>query len=101
MAEDPRRILEMSNTELQEWALSGEAGSYVHELGQTAMTMRCSLRMAEASREMASANRELVRFTQSLVAQTRNLVLATWGVVVITILTQLALIAVSVLRKGP
>jgi hypothetical protein len=64
MVEDPHRILAMSDTELQEWALSGEAGSYVHELGQTAMTMRCSLRMAEASKEMASANKELVRSTQ-------------------------------------
>ena len=91
----------MTDAELQEWALSGEAGSYVHELGQTAMNMRCSVRMAEASREMASANKELVRSTQSLVAQTKNLVIATWGVVVITLLTQIALVVISVLLRGP
>jgi hypothetical protein len=67
MAEDPKKILGMSDEDLQFWALSGDAGSYVHELGQTAMNMRCSLRMAEVTKEMASANRDLVRSTSSLV----------------------------------
>lgn len=100
MAEDPRRILGLNDTDLQEWALSGEAGSYVHELGQTAMNMRSSLRMAAASEHMASTNRELVCSTQSLVRQTRSLVRATWGLVVITILAQIALLVISVLKKA-
>lgn len=99
MAEDPKKILAMSDRELQAWALSGDVGSYVHELGQTAMSMRCSLRMAEATKEMASANRDLVKSTTSLVQQTRNLVKATWGLVLITILTQIVIIVLSLVRK--
>jgi hypothetical protein len=99
MAEDPKKILAMSEEELQAWALSGDAGSYVHELGQTAMSMRCSLRMAEATKEMATANRDLVKSTTSLVQQTRNLVKATWGLVLITILTQIAVTVLSLVRK--
>lgn len=99
MAEDPRKILAMTDAELQGWALSGDVGSYVHELGQTAMSMRCSLRMAEASKDMANANKELVRSTSSLVQQTRNLVTATWGLVLITILTQIAVIVISLVKK--
>ena len=89
----------MSDAELQEWALSGDVGSYVHELGQTAMSMRCSLRMAEASKEMANANKDLVKSTTSLVQRTRNLVTATWGLVLITIVTQIAIIVISLMKK--
>ncbi len=99
MAEDPKKILAMSDDELQLWALSGDAGSYVHELGQTAMNMRCSLRMADVTKEMASANRDLVSSTVSLVHQTRKLVTATWALVLITLLTQIALIVLSVVKK--
>lgn len=99
MPEDPMRILAMSDEELQTWALSGDVGSYVHELGQTAMSMRCSLRMAEATKDMASANRDLVKSTASLVQQTRSLVKATWGLVLITILAQIAVIVLSLVRK--
>jgi len=99
MAEEPQKILAMSDEDLQAWALSGDVGSYVHELGQTAMSMRCSLRMAEATKEMANANRDLVKLTTSLVQQTRNLVKATWGLVLITIVTQIAVIVLSLVRK--
>jgi hypothetical protein len=106
VAEDPRRIMAKSDDDLQFWALSGDVGTYVHEIGQTAMNMRCSLRMAEASKEMVAANRDLVDATRTmlvgnegLVRQTKNLVRATWGVVVITLLTQLALICL-VVAKG-
>jgi len=106
MAEDPRKIMEMSDDELRFWTLSGNAGTYVFEMGQTEMHMRCSLRMVEASKETAAANRELVQATNSLIGanrglveQTKNLVKATWGVVTITFLTQIALIYLTVTRK--
>jgi CHASE3 domain sensor protein len=99
MPEDPRRILAMSDQELQEWALSGDVGSYVHELGQTAMNMRCSVRMAEASSKMANANRDLVTSTNALVQQTRRLVKATWVLVVVTVLVQIGVAIVSLIRK--
>ncbi|MGD0949304.1 MAG: hypothetical protein ABSA52_17985 [Candidatus Binatia bacterium] len=99
MAENPKKIMAMSDDELQFWALSGDVGTYVHELGQTAMNMRCSLRMAEVTKEMASANRDLVRSTSSLVQQTRNLVRATWALVLITILAQIAVVIISVVTK--
>ncbi len=99
MPEDPGRILAMSDQELQEWALSGDVGSYVHELGQTAMNMRCSARMAEATKEMATVNRDLVRSTNDLVGQTRRLVNATWVLVVITIVAQVGVALVSLLKK--
>lgn len=98
MAEDPKKILAMSDEELQVWALSGDTGSYVYELGQTAMNMRCSLRMAEVTKEMASTNSDLVKWTSSLVQQTRNLVRATWALVLITILAQIAVILFSFAR---
>ncbi len=101
MPEAPEKILAMSDAELEWWALSGDTGSYVHEIGQTAMSMRCSLRMAEASREMAGANRDLVESTHNLVQQTRNLAKATWGIVLITIITQVALIVLSLIRRSP
>ena len=99
MPEDPKKILAMSDDDLQFWALSGMEGSYVHEIGQTAMNMRCSVRMAEASGKMASANRDLVESTRNLAQQKRNLVKATWGIVLITVVTQVALIVLSLMRK--
>ena len=101
MPEYPEKILAMSDHDLQAWALSGLEGSYVHEIGQTAMNMRCSLRMAEASETMAGANRDLVESTRNLVQQTRNLVRATWGIVLITVVTQVALIVLSLMTKSP
>ncbi len=89
----------MSDQALQKWALSGDVGSYVHELGQTAMNMRCSVRMAEATREMADVNRDLVRSTNNLVQQTRRLVKATWVLVVITVLTQIGVALLSLRIK--
>jgi hypothetical protein len=76
MAEDPRGIMAKSDDELQSWALSGEPGSYVHEIGQTAMNMRCSLRMAEASKEMVAANRDLVQATERMLSANESLAAA-------------------------
>ena len=101
MAEDPKIILAMTDRDLQEWALSGDVGSYVHELGQTAMNMRCALRTAEASREMANSTKDLVASTGALVKQTQRLVKATWGLVLITIVTQILLLLVSLSAKSP
>jgi hypothetical protein len=92
MAEDPRKILAMTDRDLQLWALSGESNSYVLELGRTAMDMRCSLRMVEASNQMTAA-------TESLAEKTERLASATWGIVIITLITQIALIALTVIHK--
>jgi hypothetical protein len=115
-----------SDEELREWTLSGQDGSYVHQMGQTEMNMRYALRTAEASQQMTNANREMVEANkqmaewtkmmmeanQELVKQTKMMVTAnrelvnqpsklvwsTWGVVAITLLTQAALIIIT-LRK--
>ena len=96
---NPMDIIKMSDEELRFWALSGDAASYNHELGQTEMNMRCALRIAVSAAEMANANRELVEATKQVVAghhgliqQTRYLVRATWGAVAITLISQAALI---------
>lgn len=127
MGEHPHVIMAKSDEELREWTLSGADLSYQHQMGQTEMSMRCALRTAEASQQMATANRELVGYTQmmvdanqamaeanrqlvdwtrtmveanrDLVKQTRNLVWSTWGVVAITLLTQVATIVVLLTKK--
>ncbi len=65
MAEDPRKLMTMSDDELMFYTLSGEQGSYVHEIGQTALNMRVSLRSLEVTREMARANELLSNETSS------------------------------------
>jgi hypothetical protein len=42
MAEDPEKILAMSDHQLMVWTLSGQEESYVHRIGETAMAMRAS-----------------------------------------------------------
>ena len=110
MAEDPRKILAMSDDELMLWTLSGDEDTYVHKIGATVLNMRVSTRMLEANREMVKETRqwleanlrldattkELANQTRSLVVVTRGIVYATWGVVLITLLTQIALIYVAV-----
>jgi hypothetical protein len=91
MAIDPRQLLAMTDEQLQIWALSGEEGSYVHQIGETAMAMRCSLRMAEASDRTTA-------ITVGLVQQTRNLAFATSGIVLITLVTQVALIVLTLAK---
>jgi hypothetical protein len=81
MAIDPKELSAMNDHDLQHWALSGGPGSYVHEIGRAAMDMRCSLRMIEASNRMVTAM--------------RNVALAIWGVVIITLITQIALILLA------
>ena len=106
-------IIGMKDDELRAWTLSGDAGSYDHQIGQTEMNMRCALRIAEAAQQMATVNQDLVRATTQLVSttnqvvgahhglirETRGLVRATWGIVVITLATQIALIVSEFLRK--
>jgi len=81
MAEDPEKILAKSDHELMVWVLSGQENSYVHRIGETAMSLRASLRMAEATKELAS--------------YTKRISIATWGIVIITALTQAALIMLN------
>lgn len=127
MADDVKKIMEMSDEDLRYYMLSGDVGSYVLQLGQAEMNSRCALRTAEASQQMAEANHELLACTrimvetnqsmaetnkdllkctrtmananQKLVTQTRNLVWSTWGVVAITLITQLASIILLLTSK--
>ena len=76
--------MQKSDDDLRRWTLSGEQGSYVHEIGQTEMNMRCALQIAQASKDMANANKELVEWTKGvvqshdhLVSETRSLVVET------------------------
>ena len=43
MSESVQKIMAKSDEELRLWTLSGEQKSYVHEIGQTEMNMRCAL----------------------------------------------------------
>lgn len=113
MAGSPKEILAMSDEQLMEWTLSGDVGSYVHELGQTAMNMRVAQRNLDANREMVAQTRqwleanirldattkELADKTQSLARATKGIAWATWGIVAITLVTQVALICFTVVRK--
>ena len=112
MPRSPKEILAMSDEQLMEYTLSGEESS--HGLGQAALTMRVALRMLEANREMVEQTRqwleanirldattkELADRTQSLVRTTNGIVWATWGVVAITLVTQVALIYFTVVHVG-
>jgi len=53
MAKHPKEMIARSDDELRVYALSGEEGSYAHEIGQTEMNMRCAMRIAQAAANMA------------------------------------------------
>jgi hypothetical protein len=120
MSETVEKIMVKSDDELRFWTLSGQPNSYVHQIGQTEMNMRCAMRIAKAAEEMATANGNLVQATtdmaranrllveatnqvvqghHGLIRETRNLVRATWGIVLITLITQIALIVSEVLKR--
>jgi hypothetical protein len=103
---DPGQIMGMSDDELRVWTLSGPENSYVHKIGQTEMNMRCALRMVNAASQMAEANRDLVEATRrvveghhGLIRQTRYLVKATWGIVIITLISQVAVVSAELMRR--
>jgi hypothetical protein len=106
VADEVGKIIKMTDDELRFYALSGDVGSYVHQIGQTEMNMRCALRIAAAAEAMATANEALVEATNNvveghhgLIRETRYLVRATWGIVAITFVTQAALIVSELVRK--
>jgi hypothetical protein len=104
-------IMALSDEQLMVYTLSGEDGS--HGLGLAAMNMRAATQMLQVNREMLdharkwmeanlrldNTTKELARQTQFLVRATRGIAWATWGVVVITFLTQIALIYLAAFRK--
>jgi hypothetical protein len=112
LAEDPKVIMSKSDDDLRFWTLAGSDGGYTHQMGQTEMNMRCAIRIAKAAADMASANRDLVDATRllsdttkqvveghhGLTRETKSLVRATWGIVLITLVTQVALIISEFLR---
>jgi hypothetical protein len=119
MAEDPKKLLGMSDDELTFWTLSGDEGSYSHQVGQTVLNMRNSLRAMEAARQTAEANVELSNemkhmakahtnlsdYTKRLAEanvealnHTKQLAKATWAIAFITLITQAALILLTFRR---
>jgi hypothetical protein len=103
---EPEQIIRMSNDELRIWTLQGDANSNRMAWGQAEANMRCAFLISTASAEMAAANRDLVEATKKvveahhgLIKQTKYLVYATWGLVVITLLSQLGLIAFEYYAK--
>jgi hypothetical protein len=106
MSKDPKELMAMSDEDLVFYTLSGDVDSYAHRIGETAVTLRASLRMLEASKEQAAASqdmlastREALRANRDLVRYTRMLAVSSWAVVVITLLTQGALICMTALSR--
>ncbi len=95
MAQDPRTIMAMSDGDLMHWTLAGDVGSYAYGMGKVALEMRLANRQAEAALESAKAAKVAADYTKELASFTRNLAVATWGIVAITLLTQVALILVT------
>jgi len=100
MAEDPQKLMTMPEDELIHYALSGQANSYAHIIGSTALQLRSLRQQTALMTSMLTANQALVEHTKDLSTRTNRLVLATWGVVVITFITQVALIILT-LNKQP
>jgi len=113
MAVNPDEIMAKSDKELMFWVLSGEGGSSDHLLAESALKLRITMNMLEASQEQTNATKKwleanlqldettkkLVSQTQSLAKATRGIVWATWGVVLITLATQIALIYLAATHK--
>ncbi len=85
MAKHPDDFMKMTDEELVRFTLSGDVGTYAHRMGETAISLRNSLRNLQAARETAK--------------YTKNIALATWGVVMITLLTQSALILLAIFGR--
>jgi hypothetical protein len=99
-------LMAMSDEALMEMALQGEANSNILVVGSAAINMRSATRIAAAAANMATANRDLVETTKKvveahhgLIRETRYLVHATWGLVAMTLVCQLALIAFEFVTK--
>ena len=106
MAKNPKELMAMSDEDLVFYALSGDVDSYAHRIGETAMALRVSLRMQDASKQQAAASqdmlattREAVQANRDLVRYTRLLAVSSWAVVAITLLTQGALIYMTAIRR--
>ena len=106
MAMDAEALMKMDDDSLRKQTLTGLAGRANFEAGVAEMNMRCASRVSKAADEMATAYRDLVNTTQqvlqahhNIVSETRNLVRATWGIVVITVVTQAALILSELWRR--
>ena len=103
-----QEIMSLSDEQLMIYTLSGEDGS--HGLGLAAMNMRSATQMVQVNRQMLDDTKkwmeanlrldettgELALQTRSLVNATRGIAAATWGVVIITLLTQIALIYLTI-----
>ncbi len=65
-------------------------------------TSQLAVANAEAldhTKAIANANAELSNYTKSLAAHTKNLAISTWAVVVITLISQVALIVLTLRTK--
>jgi len=113
MAEDPKKLISMTDDALLEWTLSGEENSYPHRIGETVLNMRNSVRALEVAKKMEHAYSELSQQTQrlaetsaealkhskSLAAYTKHLAISTWAVALITLVTQVVLVFITLKGK--
>lgn len=91
MVMQPHQFMEMSDEQLIEYTLSGQEDSYVHKLGQTALTLRYQQRACEAAekqaadaRETLKATREMAKFTLWVAIGTATVAVATFATVLIS-----------------
>jgi len=122
--DEPHRIIAMTDDELRLYTLDGGAGSSAQVWGVAEMEMRNSLRTLEitkqqleltreelaltkqslaasqgslaATQQMVTANEALSKSTKDLAVYTKSLKFATWGMVLITLATQITVIILSI-----
>jgi len=76
-------LVNKPDDELIRWTLSGQApDGHIAALGRLVFELRCAKRNLEATTNMASA--------------TKNMVRATWAIALITLVTQIALVLMTV-----
>jgi hypothetical protein len=90
MAKSPHELVGMSDEELMQYTLSGEADSYVHRIGETALTLRYAQRTAEAAQQQATDARAAVKATRDVAKYTLWVAIGTAVVALATFVTVVA-----------
>ena len=97
MVDNLKEILSMSDEELMEWLASELRSRYLQgaesgtKLAQTVLTMRATIKNLSAAKEVSA-------YTRELAASTKHIAIATWAVAIITLVTQAALLVLTLKR---
>lgn len=84
----------MSDEELMEWLALNLRNRYLHGtesgvgLAERVLAARTTLKSLQAAKEVSAYTRDLVR-------STKNLAIGTWAIAIITLVTQLTLLALT------